>query len=54
MMNDELMERNERMLTQIMRAIEGGRTECAYCGTVFDANPGDCYCGDCLTKFYGI
>ena len=39
---------------QLMHALDGGPTGCAYCGAMFDANPGDCYCGSCLTKFYGI
>jgi hypothetical protein len=39
---------------EFMTMITGGPTGCAYCGEVFDADPGDCYCGPCLTKFYGI
>ena len=39
---------------QLMHALDGGPVECIYCGETFTANPGDCYCGGCLHKLYGI
>lgn len=52
MCEEKLMERSDRMLNQIMRAIEGGPTGCYYCGVTFEGQPGDVYCEHCFAEFY--